>query len=67
MIPKDTAITAENIGKRYRIGVKEKMEDGLLSYFLYLFKKPWANYKKYRSLYKFDDLDGTGKNDISCC
>ena len=63
MIPKDTAITAENIGKRYRIGVKEKMEDGLLSYFLYLFKKPWENYKKYRSLYKFDDLDGTGKND----
>ena len=63
MIPKDTAIIAENIGKRYRIGIKEKMENGLLYYLLYLFKKPLDNYKKYRSLYKFDDLHAIGKND----
>lgn len=53
----DTAIAVENISKRYRLGVREKMDRGLLYYLLSLLKKPWDNYRKYRSLYKFDDLN----------
>ena len=48
-------IKAENISKRYRIGVKEKINDNLAITVLNIFKKPLDNYRQYRSLYKFDD------------
>jgi lipopolysaccharide transport system ATP-binding protein len=51
------AINVENISKRYRIGLKEKAHDSLGSAALDLIKSPLRNYRKYRSLYKFNDTD----------
>lgn len=51
-----TAITVENLSKRYRIGLKEELNDSLLKVAVNILKSPFANFRKYRSLYKFDDL-----------
>jgi lipopolysaccharide transport system ATP-binding protein len=51
------AINVENISKRYRIGLKEKAHDSLGSAVMDLIKSPLRNYRKYRSLYKFNDTD----------
>ncbi|MCK4785786.1 MAG: ATP-binding cassette domain-containing protein [Desulfobacteraceae bacterium] len=56
MSSKDIAIKVENISKVYRIGAKEELHDcfgGALFDFL---KSPLKNYRKYRSLYRFDDI-----------
>lgn len=52
----DIAIKVENLSKCYRIGVKEKMHDNLASTIFDFIKSPFSNYRKYRSLYKFDDI-----------
>ena len=51
----DLAIVVENISKRYRIGVKEESHDNLAGAMLNIIKKPLANYRKFRSLYRFND------------
>jgi len=51
----DIAIKVENISKRYRIGTKEDIHDTIGGAIFDFFKSPIKNYKKYRSLYKFDD------------
>ncbi|HDG97553.1 MAG TPA: ATP-binding cassette domain-containing protein, partial [Desulfobacterales bacterium] len=56
MSSKDIAIRAENISKRYRIGLKEQVQDSLGGAILDFIKSPLKNYRKYRSLYKFDDI-----------
>ena len=64
------AIKVENINKIYRIGVKEKIHDTFGGALFDFLKSPLNNYKKYRSLYKFDDLNSPElssdlkKNDI---
>ena len=56
MNDRDIAIKVENISKCYRIGLKEEIHDTLgVSMFNFL-KSPLKNYRRYRSLYKFDDL-----------
>jgi len=50
----DKSIKVEKLGKCYRIGVKEKMNDSLVSSIFNFVKKPLANFRKHRSLYKFD-------------
>lgn len=50
------AIRVENISKRYRIGLKEKVHENLVSAIVDLMRSPLKNYRKYRSLYKFDDI-----------
>ena len=55
MTPKDIAIKVEAISKRYRIGLKEEIHDSLFSAMADFVKGPIKNYRKYRSLYKFDD------------
>ena len=50
----DRAITAEKLGKRYRIGVKAELDDSLASTVFNFVKKPLTNFRKHRSLYKFD-------------
>ena len=56
MNDRDIAIKVENISKCYRIGLKEEIHDTLgVSMFNFL-KTPLKNYRRYRSLYKFDDL-----------
>jgi lipopolysaccharide transport system ATP-binding protein len=57
------AINVENISKRYRIGLKEKAHDSLGSAVMDLIKSPLRNYRKYRSLYKFDDTVTTSSFD----
>jgi len=49
-------ITVEGLHKHYRIGLKEKMNDSFLGATLDFFKSPLTNYRKYRSLYRFDDI-----------
>jgi len=58
-----TVIKVENISKCYRIGLKENMHDTLAKTALDLIKSPLSNYRKYRSLYEFDDSElNTGNN-----
>ena len=52
----DVAIQVENIGKCYRIGVKEEMHDTFGMAALNFLKRPLKNYRKYRSLYEFSDM-----------
>lgn len=49
-------IKVEGLHKRYRIGLKEEMHDSFLGATLNFFKSPLNNYRKYRSLYQFDDI-----------
>ncbi len=61
-------ITVEGLTKHYRIGLKEEMHDSFLSATLNFFKSPLKNYRKYRSLYRFDDIktdQGTPLNNNS--
>ncbi|MFC1676091.1 ABC transporter ATP-binding protein [Planctomycetota bacterium] len=50
----DIAIKVENISKCYRIGLKENLYDNLGDAVLNFLKSPLHNYRKYRSLYKFN-------------
>jgi lipopolysaccharide transport system ATP-binding protein len=52
----ERVIRVENISKCYRIGLKEDMHDTLAKTALNLVKSPFRNYRRYRSLYKFEDL-----------
>ena len=57
MSSKDIAIKVENISKIYRIGVKENMHDSFARTMFDFIRSPLRNYRKYRSLYKFDDIN----------
>ena len=57
MSSKDIAIKVENISKVYRIGLKESMHDSFGAAIFSFIKSPLRNYRKYRSLYKFDDIN----------
>lgn len=50
------AIKVEKISKCYRIGLKEEMHDTIAKSILNFIKSPLKNYRKYRSLYRFDDV-----------
>ncbi|GJL51114.1 MAG: ABC transporter ATP-binding protein [Nitrospirales bacterium] len=56
MNSRNVAIKVENVSKCYRIGLKEEMHDSLVASFLNFVKSPLRNYRKYRSLYTFDDV-----------
>lgn len=56
------SIKVENIGKVYRIGVRDQMQDSFLLEFYNFIKKPLKNYRKYRSLYQFSEEE-IDKND----
>ena len=56
MNSKDIAVKVENISKCYRIGSKEDMHDSLAKSLVSFIKSPLNNYRKFRSLYKFDDI-----------
>ncbi len=53
---KDLAIKIENISKCYRIGLKERLHDSIGSAIFDFVKSPLRNYRKFRSLYRFDDV-----------
>ena len=56
MSNKDFAITVDKLSKHYRIGLKDKIHDSLGSAIISFLKSPLDNYRKYRSLYRFDDI-----------
>ena len=56
MASENIAIKVENISKLYRIGVKDKIHDSLGRAIFEYIKSPLNNYRKYRSLYRFDDV-----------
>ncbi len=51
------AIRADRVSKVYRLGAKESKDDSLLRSVVNAVRSPLTNYRKYRSLYTFDDLD----------
>jgi len=57
MSTKDIAIKAENLSKIYRIWLKENTHDTLGGALFDFLKSPLKNYRKYRSLYRFDDIN----------
>jgi lipopolysaccharide transport system ATP-binding protein len=57
MDSKRAAIKVEKLSKIYRIGVKDNIHDHLGNAIFDFIKSPVKNYRKYRSLYKFDDVD----------
>ena len=63
----DIAIRVENISKCYRIGLKEDMHDSFVKSLFTFIKSPLENYRKYSSLYKFNDIkpdEGNNPSDI---
>ena len=58
------AIKVESISKYYRIGTKENIHDSLGGVIFSLIKSPLRNYRKYRSLYRFDDSEINDSSDI---
>ena len=51
----DTAIKVENLGKRYRLGVKADKQETLAGNAFSWLKSPLSNYRRLRSLSHFDD------------
>ena len=52
----DIAIRAEGISKIFRLGIKEKTNDSLAGLLIDLIRSPLTNFRKHRSLYRFDDV-----------
>lgn len=65
MSSKDIAIKAENLSKRYRLGLKEQVNEHFTGALLDMITRPLKNYRKYRSLYKFDDIKDTSNTSSS--
>lgn len=57
MDSKKTAIKVENLSKIYRIGVKDNIPEHFGNVIFDFIKSPIRNYHKYRSLYRFEDID----------
>ena len=53
----DIAIRVDNVSKVYRLGARQEADESLLRSVANIIRSPVTNYKKYRSLYNFDDLD----------
>ena len=57
------AIQVEDVAKLYRLGLKEDVHDTLGSTLARILRDPVNNFKKYRSLYNFDDVDFENYNE----
>lgn len=58
----DFAITAEGLSKVYRIGLKQQVHDNFASMVMDFIRSPLQNFRKYRSLYQFDDVADSESN-----
>lgn len=56
MTVNEAAIKVEDISKCYRIGLQEKLHDTFGATIIDILKSPLENYRKYRSLYNFEDF-----------
>jgi len=52
------AIQTEDLSKCYRIGLKDELPDSIAKMILNFIRSPLKNYRRYRSLYKFDEFTG---------
>ncbi len=57
MSDKDIAIKVQDVAKVYRIGTKVNKSDSLARSAINFIKSPLENFRKYRSLYEFDDIE----------
>jgi lipopolysaccharide transport system ATP-binding protein len=55
MADRDIALSVENISKIYRIGLADEDVDTAAKALINFLKTPLKNFRKYRSLYQFDD------------
>jgi lipopolysaccharide transport system ATP-binding protein len=58
----DIAIKVENLSKYYRLGVEESSRDSMVDSMLGILRSPLKNYRKYRSLFDFSDIDSNPEN-----
>ena len=61
----NTAIDVKSLSKIYRIGLKEDIHDSLGRILIEFLKSPYKNYRKYRALYKFDELKALHENNLN--
>src|SRR4030065_1699600 len=62
----DFAVTVEGLSKIYRIGLKEQAHDAFARAAIDFIRSPLQNYRKYRSLYRFEDVaDGSSSAAIA--
>ncbi|MBN1883560.1 MAG: ABC transporter ATP-binding protein [Deltaproteobacteria bacterium] len=57
-------INAENLSKRYRIGLKDEMHDNVVGEAIDLLISPIKNFRKLRNLYSFSNSDRNGEDVI---
>ena len=62
MYSPNVAVEVNDICKLYRIGVKEQIYDNVAQSFLAFINSPLRNFKRYRSLYKFNDVSPNNEN-----
>ena len=67
MFDTNTAIEVDNISKVYRIGAKEEMHDSFAKTIFGFITNPLKNYRKYKSLYNFDDIAQAGNDPSGPC
>ncbi|MFQ5470891.1 MAG: polysaccharide ABC transporter ATP-binding protein [Gammaproteobacteria bacterium] len=63
MNSKNIAIVSENVSKVFRIGLREEMHDSLGSAVAGFIKRPIENFRKYRSLHRFDDIGDASQHE----
>jgi lipopolysaccharide transport system ATP-binding protein len=61
----DFAIQAKDLSKCYRIGLKDMLPDSIGQTILNFVQSPLKNYRRYRSLYKFDEFTNDLKKNKS--
>lgn len=54
---RDVTIRVEGLSKLYRLGIQDEVSDSLATTLASFLKSPLKNYRKYRSLYDFRDVD----------
>ncbi len=55
------AVNVEEVSKVYRLGVKEQSSEHMVQMLWGFVRSPLQNFRKYRALYTFDDIDLDGK------
>lgn len=65
MSESDVVVKAEGLSKIYRLGMKKQASDSLASATVDFLRSPLKNYRKYRSLYRFDDVFGQDGGAVS--
>jgi lipopolysaccharide transport system ATP-binding protein len=56
-VEREVAVRVDGLSKLYRLGMREEVSDSLATALVSFLKSPLKNYRKYRSLYDFRDVD----------